>query len=230
MMRMTEHPRKYELTDETKTIEHAGKTITLHRIRALIRIDLRVVPGRIGGWVQNESNLSQTGSSFVFDDACVFGCGRVMDDARIYNDVQVFGHARVRGGSRIYDQARIYDQVVVKNVYAYDNAEIFGNAFVNCDGLVISRDGVIKSDRDFMLVKSVGSEDGTLIVHRTKTGILVTRGCFTGTLDEFRQAVVKRHGDNVHAQIYESLLRAIELRFDVKKEATGDVVSTTNEA
>lgn len=65
---------KYELTDET----HPYRS-TLHRIRAVRDIPERGVKrGDLGGWVESESNLSKSGTAWVFGDA------RVFDGARVY--------------------------------------------------------------------------------------------------------------------------------------------------
>ena len=56
----------YEFTGETKTVYG----VTLHRIRATKDIPrLGVMSGDVGGWIEQESNLS--------DDAWVFGEARV---------------------------------------------------------------------------------------------------------------------------------------------------------
>lgn len=65
--------KKFELTGETKL--WFGRT--LHRIRALVAFgDVDV--GELGGWIENESNLDQSGDAWVYGDALVYG------DARVY--------------------------------------------------------------------------------------------------------------------------------------------------
>ena len=59
----------------------------------------------------------------------------------------------------------------------------------------------------------VGSENGTLCWFIQKDrSILVNRGCFSGSLDDFRKAVEKRHGDSPDGQQYHLLIQFIELR------------------
>lgn len=61
---------KYELTDETK--KTCG--ITFRRIRALRNIPRFGVPaGDFGGWIERESNLSQSGDAWVYGNAKVYG-------------------------------------------------------------------------------------------------------------------------------------------------------------
>ena len=50
--------KKYELTDETISVNGH----TLHRIRALINF-YNVKAGEVGGYIENEENLSQYGDA-----------------------------------------------------------------------------------------------------------------------------------------------------------------------
>ena len=136
--------KKYELLAE-KSIDWCG--IKLFRIRALISFGI-ISAGEEGGYVEKESNLSDSGNAWVFGDARVFG-----------------------------------------------NARVFGDA-------------------DILWVSKVGSSFGTLTAFRDKTGnILVTRGCFIGTLDAFRKAVKDKHGGTLHEKGYLGLANYIEWHF-----------------
>ena len=68
--------KKYEFTGETKDICSGGEKITLHRIRALQSFD-EVKTGDLGGWIEDERNLSHNGNCWVFDNGWVSGNGRV---------------------------------------------------------------------------------------------------------------------------------------------------------
>ena len=112
---------KYELI-ESDTVQYAGST--LYRIRALVAVGLIVAAGDVGGYVESEKNLDQSG------------------DAWVYGDAQVSGDAQIVWFSK------------------------------------------------------VGSENGTLTVYRSKDNtLLVTRGCFSGTDEQFLDAVDQRHGN-----------------------------------
>ena len=78
--------KKYELTDDTITVE--GRT--LHRIKALKSFS-NVEEGGLGGYVEKEDNLDQRGDAWVYGDAQVSG------DAWVYGDARVSGNARVSG-------------------------------------------------------------------------------------------------------------------------------------
>ena len=61
---------KYEFTGETKVV----LDITLKRIRATVTIEkYNVVAGELGGWIEDEKNLEQTGDAWVSGNAQVSG-------------------------------------------------------------------------------------------------------------------------------------------------------------
>ena len=60
---------KFELTEEF-IVNNSG--IILYRIKALKDFS-DVKKGDFGGYVQQESNLSQFGNSWIYDNAWVFG-------------------------------------------------------------------------------------------------------------------------------------------------------------
>ena len=64
---------KYELTDETKVFYG----VTLHRIRALTAVGVLAAAGQLGGWVESEKNLEQSGDAWVYGNAQVSGNARV---------------------------------------------------------------------------------------------------------------------------------------------------------
>ena len=102
---MAETKKRYILTDETKTIIHEGKEIVLHRIRALQTFNMdefhSVTYLDEGGWIEKESNLSQTGHAWIGKDAMVFGNAVVSGNAFIYGSAQIYGHAKIKGRARV---------------------------------------------------------------------------------------------------------------------------------
>ena len=84
--------KKFELTQEAITV--MGKK--LYRILALIRFGT-VFKGELGGYVEAEKNLSQSGDAWVFGNARVFGNAQVSGDARVFGDARVSGDAWVFG-------------------------------------------------------------------------------------------------------------------------------------
>ena len=130
--------KKYEITE--KTIEWNGRI--LHQIKALKDFG-NVKTGRLGGWIEKESNLSQEGDCWVFNDAIVCDDAKVYEGALIYNNAQVRDHAEVfwksviKGNACIYDNAKVFGNVVIKdrvevwgNAVIYEYARLYGNVIV----------------------------------------------------------------------------------------------------
>jgi len=66
------------------------------------------------------------------------------------------------------------------------DAHVYGNAKVYGDARVLSPSHIL-------WITGVGSEHGTLTVFRSETGVLVSRGCFLGTTEEFFAASAVTH-------------------------------------
>ena len=73
--------KKFELTADR--IKSNG--VTLHRIKALIDFG-DVKAGELGGYVEKETNLSQYGDAWVFDNARVYGNACVRGNAQVSSD------------------------------------------------------------------------------------------------------------------------------------------------
>ena len=143
---------KYELTDETIIVEGH----TLHRIRLLRDLlesdDADTKKSALGGYVESESNLSQDGSSWIKDDACVFGDARVSGDAWVYGRARVSGNVSVSGNAMICEEAVITDRAQVfgdakvsgratlgDNAQAFGHAQVFDDADVSGSAHVFDR-------------------------------------------------------------------------------------------
>ena len=165
-----------------ETKEWFGKT--LHRIRAVVAIaSLGVAAGELGGWIEHETNLATTGTAWVFPNGQVSGKYTTIEGGTIRGGT-IWG-GTIRGGT-------IRGGTI-------EGGTIWG--------------GTIKSSADYGAFIQVGSESGVLTWWRNDDGsISVNRGCFTGTLDEFRTAVATRHGDSEQGQQYQMLIAFIERR------------------
>ena len=95
--------KKYEITKETmKAIDENGDEKTLHRIKALKDFG-NVKKGDFGGFVENESNLSQEGSCWIFDDAICCSNAIVYENAILCENAFVYGNVKIGGNSLIND-------------------------------------------------------------------------------------------------------------------------------
>ncbi len=105
---MVEINQKYEiLWDKENEDIFLGKVV--HRIIALKEIkdsDGKVIVQKRekGGFVENYHNLSQDGTSWIFDDAVVCDHALVCDDAKIFNEVVLRSHVTVSGLSKLYGE------------------------------------------------------------------------------------------------------------------------------
>ena len=94
----------------------------------------------------------------------------------------VFGDARVHGNARVYGNAQVYG------------------------------DAQIEQRTDLFWLSIIGSENGTYTAFKNKDGgILVNRGCFSGTLEEFKDAVNKHHEGKFN-QEYQLVIELTKLR------------------
>lgn len=168
MQRLTRklpHMRKYKLLKDD-TINLNDKT--LYRIQALrsfseltirmpsnkLKSFYQIKEGDLGGYIENECNLSHDGECWVMDSALVY------DYARVYGNAVVADNARVYGYAKVYDYTRISMNGVIcgkvrlfGNTQVYDNAKIYDNVMVGGrsiihDDIVLCGDVYVYSDED----------------------------------------------------------------------------------
>ena len=122
-------------------------------------------------------------------------------------NVDQSGNAWVSGNARVYGNAQVYGDARV-----YGDAQVSGNAWVY-------------GNAQLLWVSKVGGELGVLTAFRNSFGgITVTRGCFIGTLDEFRAAVIKKHGGTLHEKGYLGLANYIDWHFtELHPLGAGDI-------
>lgn len=184
---------KYEMTGETK--EHEGRV--LHRIRALRDIPAREVKkGDLGGWVESEHNLAQSGDCWIGEEAKVYENGRVAENAFVYGAAQVSGGANVYGSADVSDEAHVcgrgdvcgdaavYDNARVSgdarvfgHVHVWGDARVEGDAYVTGEASIMSR-ALVRDKRDYIVVSdglmvADGTMNSPLTVYRTVDGTLM---------------------------------------------------------
>jgi NDP-sugar pyrophosphorylase family protein len=118
---------KYKLyTSETKVV--CGRT--LHRIQALKNFS-NVKEGDLGGWIEKESNLSQDGDAWVYNEAEVHGNARVYGNAQIFDEAKVYDYALVCDNAKVFDVAKIHGYAkIFDEAEVCDEAEVYGDALV----------------------------------------------------------------------------------------------------
>ena len=171
--------QKYEFTGET--MNHFGHT--LHRIKALASFG-DVKKGDIGGWIEAEKNLSESGDAWVSDDARVYGDAQVSGNAWVFDDAQVSGDAWVSDNAQVSGNARVYG-----------HARVFGDA-------------LIYGEYDFIVIGPIGRRNDITTFYRIEQGgVGVKCGCFNGTIEEFERAIHKTHAGTIHERAYMAAIR-----------------------
>ncbi len=137
--------RKYELTDETLVHKSPlfAEGVLLRRIRSLRDFN-DVKRGDLGGFIESENNLSQTGTSWVYDRAKVYKEAFVQKDAQIRNRAEISdsafvggtalidGSALITGNARVVDEAKVREHATVSGFAAVSGkAEVRDAAVVD---------------------------------------------------------------------------------------------------
>lgn len=139
----------------------------------LFRIE-RISNGELGGWIQQESNLSQEGGCWIADNAQVSDSARVSGSAWVYGNAVVFGDVQVSGGARVYGNAAVYGA-----------AQVSGSARVSGSAVVFGDVQVSKPEH----LVSLSIPQGFNI---TVTPQNVTIGCKTKTRKEWGKVTAKQ--------------------------------------
>lgn len=115
-------PRKYEFVPSDTRVEDGHK---LTRVRL-------VAGGKLGGYIESEDNLSQSGACFLDDQSRAYGGARIVDDAQLHglarDSAVLSGRAQLYGS--ILGHARVGDDAIVHG-QVRDNAVVSGEARVN---------------------------------------------------------------------------------------------------
>ena len=114
-------------------------------------------------------------------------------------DQSLYGDAWVSGNALVYG-----DAWVSGDAWVYGNARVSGNALVRSHA-------VISEHKMIFGASNVGSENGTLTVFNGRDGLIVTRGCFTGTVDEFLAKSAEVHDDKTKNE-YKLLIEVAKSR------------------
>jgi hypothetical protein len=114
----------------------------------------------------------------------------------VYGDARVSGDAQVSGDARVYGSARVSGDAQV-----YGDARVYGSAH-------------------HITVSPIGSEGGFLTAFRQKdNSIVVRRGCFSGSIEEFEDAVNATHGDSKYAEQYKIVISLIKSRLEAVEQS-----------
>ena len=214
---------KYEILKD-EFIEFDGRK--LYRIKALKDFS-NVQEGETGGYIESEQNLSQEGDAWVSGNARVYGNAWVYGNARISGDTWVYGNAWVYDNARVLGNALVCGNAWVSgNAWVYGNARVSGDARVSGNARVsgdarVSDNARVLNRHSVVWFSNVGTENGTLTVYCGKDGLIATRGCFTGSVEEFLAKSAEVHDEKTKRE-YELLIEVARSRLE---EAQGNIGS-----
>ena len=107
-----------------------------------------------------------------------------------------------------------------QNLSQEGNARVSGDAWVSGNARV-SGDAWVLNRRSVVWFSNVGTENGTLTVYCGKNGLIATRGCFTGSVEEFLTKSSEVHDEKTKRE-YELLIEVARSRLE---EAQGNIGS-----
>lgn len=141
--------------------------------------------GDLGGWVENGSNLSQSGNCWIADEATVYGNASVTDNAVITEHANVredakvsgcvvakeyaniFGNAALSGNACISGRASIKDEAIVSGFYVF----ISGDSVIEHSSQIL---GIDKDDKfGFAESAAIKIEDEVHIFGHAQIGAYV---------------------------------------------------------
>ena len=173
---MSNTPLKYEITD----IEHPHAP-GLYRIRALRDINRHFVNrGDLGGYIEDDRNLSHRGDCWVGEDAIVKQKASVQDNA--YAGYNAF----LTGQAELCDNARALNEIEMRGrACAYDNAVLMGRTRMINRAQVSGRAHVTDANLSFgaHIRENAHVDDGATVAGdvtigghtRISTGAYITR-------------------------------------------------------
>lgn len=116
--------RKYRIIEDDSIINEGYPEVELFRIVATRSFGI-VAAGMLGGYIEDESNLSHEGDCWIWHDAQVFLGATVCDNAQISDNAEVSHGSKVGGKARVEDNAKVRDKSQI-----FDRSRILDNALV----------------------------------------------------------------------------------------------------
>ena len=102
-----------------------------------------------------------------------------------------------------------------ENLAQEGNAWVYGEARV-CDNARVFGEARVEKPRHCITIGLIGSRNDTTTFFRTKSlEIFVACGCFRGNIEEFAEAVKKRHGGTKHEKVYLAAIELAKLQIDL---------------
>lgn len=117
--------------------------VTLKRIKALQDFS-DVKAGDVGGWVESDSNLSQHGNCWIYDESEVHSGSVVSGNAIVKNGSKAKRGCHISGDS-IVSSSIIASQVEIKDHVVVENSVVMGKVTL-CEDVLVTR-STIRSEQ-----------------------------------------------------------------------------------
>ena len=133
------NPQKYKITTEQKEIEIFNPSmnlITVYRIIAMKSFD-NVMEGDLGGWIESETNLSQDGLCWVYDESVVYGKAKIEKNAKVIDESTVCDYAIVTECSTITHMSKISDTSIISGNAEIKKSSIWGESEISDNAKIV---------------------------------------------------------------------------------------------
>lgn len=156
---------KYRISvapEHEKEVTILGRAVKVRRVIAQMDVpEWAVDVGDLGGYVENDYNLSQEGSCWISGNAIVCGDARVYGNAIVNRNALVCGDARVYGNARVTGNCKVSGNAVVQNIARIDgHSRVEGNVTVG--GLSVVEGASIIHENAYVLGSSVISGEAEI--------------------------------------------------------------------
>lgn len=168
---------KYRLSDELRSFSYQDngnkKSVLLRQIIALIDFN-DVTAGKPGGWIDDESVLSQRGDCWIYDEnalafsgASITGNARVTQASVVRDGAQI-GDAVWIDRAEISHYAQIRDNVTIQDSVIRGECLLWGNARVVCGSEIIAARGLTVENDQLLQIYDRATISNSRVVHQAQ--------------------------------------------------------------
>lgn len=185
----------------------------LHRIKAL-RDFGDVKKGDVGGYVENEYNLSHDGECWIYYDAAVFENATVWNDVRIRDEARIYGNASINDNVVVCNNARVCDDArVCANTRVCGDSVICGDAYINGEIEIKKGTHLGKVYENFKNILYIQCENRLITVYMDMNNIIKCNiGCQRGMdLTDLINRIKEDGGMNEHREEYVRIMKNAHL-------------------
>lgn len=208
--------KKYEIVrDQSITIYNKN----LYRIRSLYDFmagnGRSVKKGDLGGYVQSENNLSQSGKCWIFDDAKAFDNAIIRDNSTISDQAESYNNAIICDSADILDYSSVHGNAIICNSarifshsIVFDSAIIGGNSricdsIIHDDAIICTSPGLCDNSEIYGNAKIIGNTQISNMIIPKNACILSTNHAFSvGPIYKGNHMTFYRNIDNKLSVIY----------------------------